>query len=333
MQRIRSIDVARLAGVSRSAVSRTFTDGASVAADTRRRVEEAAAVLGYRPNAIARMLITRRSGLVGIVVAELDNPFYTRMLDVLSYRLQDAGLLPLLFNCRDAHRVDDLLPRLLDCQVEGVIVTAATLSSHMARECLRSGTPVVLLNRYVHDDDASSVACANRDGGAMIADHLLGLGRTGVGFVAGIEDTSSSRDREEGFTQRLAERGARITHREVGAYSYQGGLRAARAMLARPDRPDTVFCANDVMAIAMMDVATGAFGLRVPEDLCVAGYDNIAPAVWPGYGLTSVDQNIEAMVERAVAILLARLESPGLAPERRFIVPELCVRRSTALAG
>lgn len=92
MRRIRSIDVAHLAGVSRSAVSRTFTDGASVAAETRRRVQEAAAELGYRPNAIARMLITRRSGLVGIVVAELDNPFYTRMLDALSYRLQDEPL-------------------------------------------------------------------------------------------------------------------------------------------------------------------------------------------------------------------------------------------------
>lgn len=104
-------------------------------------------------------------------------------------------------------------------------------------------------------------------------------------------------------------------------------------MLARPERPDTVFCANDVMAIAMMDVATGEFGLRVPEDLSVAGYDNIAPAVWPGYGLTSVDQNIEAMVEQAVAILLERLQSPGLAPERRFIIPELCVRRSTTPTG
>jgi DNA-binding LacI/PurR family transcriptional regulator len=104
-------------------------------------------------------------------------------------------------------------------------------------------------------------------------------------------------------------------------------------MFAGPDRPDSVFCANDVMAIAMMDVATGEFGLRVPQDLSIAGYDNIAPAVWPGYGLTSVDQNIEAMVEQAVEILLARLQSPGLAPERRFIVPELCVRRSTAPAG
>jgi DNA-binding LacI/PurR family transcriptional regulator len=329
-RRVRSIDVARLAGVSRSAVSRTFTVGASVAAETRARVEAAAAQLGYRPNAIARMLITRRSGIVGVVVSELQNPFYARMLDTLGYQLQSAGLMPLLFNCRDAHGVDDLLPKLLACQVEGVIITAATLSSRMAGECLRAGTPVVLLNRYVRDGAASSVACANQQGGALVAEHLLDLGHRQLGFISGIEDTSSSADREAGFLERAWRADGTVLRRAVGRYTYQGGMEAARALLSGPTRPQAVFCANDVMAIALIDVATEAFGLRVPQDLSVAGFDDTARAVWPGYGLTSVDQNIEAMVEQAVAILLARIADPGLAPEQRLIMPELRVRGSTA---
>jgi DNA-binding LacI/PurR family transcriptional regulator len=329
-RRVRSIDVARLAGVSRSAVSRTFTAGASVAAQTRERVEAAAAQLGYRPNAIARMLITRRSGIVGVVVSELQNPFYARMLDTLGYQLQSAGLMPLLFNCRDAHSIDDLLPKLLACQVEGVIITAATLSSRMAAECLRAGTPVVMINRYVRDGAASSVVCANQQGGALVARHLLDLGHRHLGFVAGIEDTSSSADRESGFMQQVLRAPNTILCRAVGGYTYQGGIEAGRDLLSGSTRPQAIFCANDVMAIALMDIATEAFGLRIPQDLSVAGFDDTARTMWPGYGLTSVDQNIDSMVEQAVAILLGRIANPNLAAERRLVTPELRVRGSTA---
>ena len=124
-----------------------------------------------------------------------------------------------------------------------------------------------------------------------------------------------------------------ILRRAVGGYSYQGGTDAAQVLLSGPVRPQAIFCANDVMAVAVMDVAAEAFGLRIPQDLSVAGFDDTARAMWPGYGLTSVDQNIDAMVEQAVAILLGRIADPKLAAERRLVTPELRVRGSTGRAS
>ncbi len=322
----RSIDVAALAGVSRSAVSRTFTKGASVSPATREKVMRAAEALGYRPNMLARTLITRRSGIVGLVISDVLNPFYAGALEALSRHLQDRDFSPLLFCCRDARHLDELIPKVLSYQVDGVVIAAATLSSTMARECAKAGRPVVLVNRYTDSGEASSVACDNVMAGRMAAEHLLAAGRRAIAFIAGLENTSSSRDRELGLTRALAAHGLAPVARESGNYAYNDALDAARRILSRPQRPDAIFCANDVMALAVLDVARSEFGLETPRDLAVVGVDNISAAAWPSYALTTVDQNVERMSAEAISVLIERIDDHASLPVRRLIQPSLCIR-------
>ncbi|MBS0549733.1 MAG: LacI family DNA-binding transcriptional regulator [Proteobacteria bacterium] len=299
----RSIDVARLAGVSRSAVSRAFTEGAYVSGETRAKILKAATQLGYSPNAIARGLITRRSRMVGVVVADLSNPFYARVLEATCLKLQEAGLAPLMLSCRRSQDLDSLVPQLLAYQVDGVLIAASTLSSTLASQCARAGRPVVLINRYVNLDAVNAVTCDNVGGARAMADHLVQGGHKRIAFLAGLEDTSSSRDRERGFVGRLGELKVALFARESGNYTYADACSAVRRLLGRRLRPDALFCANDTMAIAAIDIARHEFGLEVPADLSVAGYDNIEAASWKGYDLTSVDQDVDRMTDAAVGLL------------------------------
>ncbi len=326
---VRSFEVARLAGVSRSAVSRAFTDGASIAPETKRRIVEAANALGYSPSAIARTLNTGRSRIVGLVIAELANPFYADLLDRLSRALQATGVSPLLFVCQTAGEIDDLVPRLLSYNVDGVIVAAATMSSTMAARCQAHGVPVVLINRYVSLEGVSAVCCDNAAGGELAAEHLIAAGCRRLSFMAGAADTSSSMDRERGFRSGVARAGLPAPSVARGDYSYQGALVAARALLDGPSRPDGLFCANDVMAMAALDVARFDFGLKPPDDLLVMGFDNCAQAAWPAYDLTSVDQDTAGMIATAVALASAQIESGARAAQRTTLTPRIVERSST----
>ena len=324
---VSSAEVARLAGVSRSAVSRTFTPGAYVSEETRRRVLEAAEMLHYSPNAIARSLSKKSSGLVGIIASNLDNPFYAAMLAELSSQLQrhDYGILLLV---ADSPKLDTLIPKLLSYQVDGVILPAATLSSQMAVILQRSGRPVVLVNRYLRDEVVSSVSGDNVGGGRAVAELLVATGHRRIAFIAGQDDTSSSRDRQQGLAEGLARHGIAICARETGQFNHHQGAIAARQLLSRYPRPDAIFCANDVMAMGALEVAKVDFGLRVPEDLAIVGYDNSEQAGWPLHQLTTVDQHLGAMAREAVELLVDRLRTGHDGIEHR-IVPATLVQRAT----
>ena len=189
---ITSIEVAKLAGVSQSSVSRAFSQEGPVSVKTRRKVLEAARKLGYQPNAMARSLITRRTRMVGMVIANVhNNPFYTEVLDLLSRKFQELGQKVMLFIVNRDQNLDDILPQLLEYQVEGILLTAATLSSKMAEECERWGRPVTMINRYVPGVYASWFCCANYEGGKMVARLLLDSKHQRPAFLAGSEDTTT----------------------------------------------------------------------------------------------------------------------------------------------
>lgn len=325
---IGSSDVARLAGVSRSAVSRAFTPGAYIAPETRQRVIEAAEILNYSPNAIARSLSKKSSGLVGIIASNLDNPYYAQMLSALSSALQARGY-GILLLIAEQDDFDALIPKLLSYQVDGVILPAATLSSKMAVVLERSGRPVVLVNRYLQKDVVSSVSGDNYGGGAAVADLLINGGHRRIAFMAGLDDTSSSRDRGQGLRDGLATHGIAIYAHEAGQYRHVDAIAAARRLLSMTPPPDAIFCANDIMAMAALEVAKVEFGLKVPTELAIVGYDNSDPAGWPLYQLTSVDQHLGDMVRLSVDMLLRKLASGDVTLEHLTVPASLVVRAST----
>jgi DNA-binding LacI/PurR family transcriptional regulator len=324
-------DVARLAGVSQSAVSRAFTPGASIAEETRARVENAARELGYRPNAIARSLTTRRSRIIGVATAYLQNHFYPEVLEALSRGLQARGYHLLLFTPDAGRHADPQLQDVLSWRVDGLILASTTLSSALAEQCRLAGIPVLLFNRTSRAANVSSVTGENLRGGRIIAEFLVAGGHRRLAFLAGIENSSTSRDRERGFSGWLAEQGLPPPMREIGLYHFETASAAARRLLARPDRPDAIFCGNDHMATAVSEVARHEFGLRIPRDLSLVGFDDTGPARWPSFSLTSFSQPLQPMVDAAVALVTEMIEDPE-APTRHEVVPgELVVRGSARI--
>lgn len=326
-----SEDVARLAQVSQSAVSRTFTPGASVSAATREKVMKAAAELGYRPNALARAVISGKSGLIALLVAYLDNQFYPIVLEKLSRRLQENGYQVLLF-MTDPGDQDDVVRRIMQFQVEGIVMASATLSSVLAKECAETGIPVVMLNRYVSSSPSSSVTSDNIEGGRLVARHLVACGRERIAYIAGAEDSSTNRDREAGFYKGLAEEGMAVFARAVGNYSFEGAANAARELLSRRVRPDAIFVANDHMAFSAMDVIRDEFRLRIPQDIAVAGYDDVPEASWKGYDLTTVSQSPDDMIAATASILIEQIEQRAVRKRATVLPARLVARSSTVMA-
>jgi DNA-binding LacI/PurR family transcriptional regulator len=328
-----SIDVAKLAGVSQSAVSRTYTPGASVAETTRSKVMDAARKLGYRPNAIARTLITRKSRMIAVVASYLDNQFYPVVIEKLSQRFQEDGYHVLLFIAEARTEADELLLQLMQYHVDGIVMLSATLSSGIAKDCADAGIPVILFNRIAQaGGTVNSVASDNEAGGRMAARALLAAGHKRIGYIAGMEDSSTNRDRESGFTAELANAGQRVFARTVGHYSFEGAQVAARRMFQSNEaaqRPSAVFVANDHMAIAVMDTLRGELGMRVPQDVAVIGFDNVPQASWGGYSLSSIEQDATAMIEATARIMLEQIQDEA-APAQHVNLPvRLIERRST----
>lgn len=326
---VTSADVARAAHVSQSAVSRTFTRGASVSEDTRRKVLQAADELGYRPNALARSLISGKSGIIGVLVAYLDNQFYPVVIEKLSRSLQEKGYRVLLF-MTDQGDQDAVVRDMLQYQVEGVVMASAHLSSQLAQQCADNGIPVVLFNRYIATSPANSVTSDNLEGGRLVANFLVDGDHRRISYIAGFEESSTNRDREAGFYKGLAERGVVCFSRAVGAYTQEGAAQAARDLfgVAGEDRPDAVFVANDHMAFAVMDVIRNEFGLSIPGDVSVVGYDDVPQAKWQAYDLTSVEQPSGPMIDATVDILLEQISNPQVSRKAAVLPARLVVRGS-----
>jgi DNA-binding LacI/PurR family transcriptional regulator len=324
-------DVARLAGVSQSAVSRAFTTGASISAEMRVRVTDAAQQLGYRPNLVARSLITRRSNIIGVAMAYLENQFYPSVLAALSQAFSQRGYQVMLFAAKHGECSDPILEDVLRHKVDAVVLASASLSSRFDVECQNAGVPVVLLNRRTESQSVSSVTSDNRRGGETIAAFLAAGGHQRIAFMAGTENSSTSHDREEGFTGYLAAQGLRAPMRVVGSYDFGEAGAAARALLARPERPDALFCANDHMALAAINVARAEFGLEVGREISIVGFDDAGPAAWPVFSLTTYVQPIQAMVEQVIAITCAQLDDPAGMAVQRVVPGRLAVRDSARL--
>ena len=320
-------DVARLAGVSQSAVSRAFTPGASISRPMREKIVAAANQLGYRPNILARSLIKGTSKVVGVVVGQFENPFFTHALDRFSEAFAKRGLRILLFRAETNATVDEQVAELLSYQVSAVILMAVNLSSKLAAECVRQNIPVVMFNRTTKEEHAAfAVTGDNAGGAAAIARHFVETGRRRAAFIAGYDDSSTSRQREAAFLAALADAGMAEPRRVVGHYSRQGAIEATRALFATPaDRPDALFCANDLMAIAAIETLRAEFGIEPGKQCAVAGFDDIPMAAWPSFSLTTYSQPIDLMVSRAVGFIAGESED-----ERAVVVPGKLIVRNSA---
>lgn len=326
-----SYDVARSAGVSQSAVSRAFRKGESVAPRTRERIMEAAKVLGYQPNAIARGLITRRSNLVAIIISNLTNLYYPEVLAELTQRLSNNGIRVLLFSLAAESDVDEVLEQVWPYRVDGAIV-AARLSGEQLQGFADRGVPVILYNRIGETSPVSNVCCDSKSGERELVDGLVDAGHKVFGIIAGPADSYVGEVRVEAAQRQLQLRG-REAHMVRGNFDYESGDSGLKALMRTTDnKMDALICANDLMAIGAIDSARANFGLAVPEQLSIVGFDGVGPATWLAYQVTTVRQPVRRMTEAAVTMLLERINDPGMIPEQRLFGGELLRGQSARLA-
>ncbi len=329
--KVTSMEVARLAGVSQSAVSRVFTPGASASKKTIEKVRKAAEELGYRPNVLARAVVSGKSRIIGLVVAYLNNQFYPEALERLTNSLQERGYHVLIFMAsHQAGNIDNVIEEILDFQVDGIIAASVALSSDLSDRCRTAGVPMVLFNRAQDDTSMSSVTSDNVAGGRKAAEFLLAGEHKKIGYIAGWEGASTQRDREAGFVAALKEAGVSLHGREIGNFVAEEARQATLRMF-ESDPPDAVFVANDHMAVSVMDTLRFELGLTVPGDVSVIGYDDVTVASWPAYNLTTIRQPANRMVAETVDILLRKIEDSSALPRRVEIDGPLIVRGSARI--
>lgn len=331
-ERITSLQVAKRAGVSQAAVSRAFTPGASVSAKTAQKVKKAAQELGYRPNSLARAMVSGKSRIIGLVVAYLENYFYPEALEKLSNNLQAEGYHVMVFMAaQTSGTVDHIIDEILDYQVDGIIAASVALSSDLAERCRAAGVPIVFFNRTHSGPMASSVTSDNFAGGKAVAELFCQAGLKRCAYIAGWEGASTQVEREAGFRAGLALHGQEICAFGVGNFSQHEAANAARKIFDCADPPDAVFVANDHMAFAVMDVLRSELGFDVPHDVSVVGFDDVPPASWPAYALTSVRQRANKMVEETVRLMMEKIRNHQSDEQVLRIDAPLILRQSAKL--
>ena len=332
-ERVTVVTLARLAGVAVSTVSRALKNDPRISVETRRRITELAAQAGYMPSAMARTLSGGRSGLVGLVLGSNDNPFYSELMHEAVAQAAERGLRLLLLHAGGGPVEDRTAEALMHYQVDGCLITSAELSSRAAEICRDHKVPVIMVNR-VPRLHSSAVACDNFGGGQAMAELLLAAGHRRFAVVRGNATTSTSIERERGFSDAVKAAGSEVVLRVNGLSSYSGGYAAGQrvAALKGKQRPDAVFAVADIMAIGVVDGLRSA-KVSVPDDVSVTGFDGIAAGGWPPYALTTIKQPIAAMVGRGLDLLVARLGDDTVPDEVVSLRGELIVRQSARLTA
>ena len=297
-------DVAELAGVSRTAVSRTFTPGASVAPETRSKILAAAEKLGYQVNNLARGLITSRTGLVALIAAEIQTPYRSSLLAALSERLQAAGMVGLLINTnRSDESVAQALLKAISYRTDAAIVLSGMPDTSLAETCLRNGMRLVLINRDEEREGALRIRFNDEAAGRQAFKSLIAAGCKYPALARSQVGTPSLEDRCKGFRSAAVQAGIEIMEDADTTTSYQTGLDIGTRLLTREAPPDGIFCVTDLIACGVIDAARHRFKLRIPEDVSVIGFDDIGQASWEAYNLTTFRQPLEEIAEAAVQYL------------------------------
>ena len=318
-------DVAERAGVSRSAVSRTFTDGASVSPKMRRKVERAAADLGYSPNALASSLTTGRTKLIGLVSNNFHNPIFLEVFDLFTRGLQESGLRPLLVNLTDEVDPANSVRMLRQYSVDGVVVASSTLPSSFAMAFRDAGVPVVhSFGRYTSSPAVHIVGIDNVECGRMAARTLIDRGYGRVAFLGGPQAATSTQDRLKGFEEELV--GSGVDHSVSFAETYSFGAGRAEMLRLLGEAPaEAYFCGDDVLSIGALS-AIQTKGLTVPKDIGIIGLNDMEMAGWENINLTTIHQPIRQIVSSSIDLMKAMLDEPDRYPEARLFGCELVER-------
>jgi DNA-binding LacI/PurR family transcriptional regulator len=323
------LDVAEHAGVSKSLVSLVMRDSPQVSDEKRRAVLRAADALGYRPNAVARSLVRKRSAMIGVILSDLHNPFFAEVVDGIEEEALAADYHALFSTGgRRADGESVAIEKLLQLRTDGLILASIVLP---AREILAAAAtaPVVLVARPSRWREVDSVTNDDRAGAKLAVEHLVALGHRSIAHIDGGKGAGAA-SRRAGYLEAMRRHGLAGSSTVAGGdYTEDGGARGVGALLRGTDVPTAIFAANDLAAVGALQ-ALAEHGLRVPEDVSLVGYDNTALAALGHINLTTVDQPRRDMGATAVRLLLERLDEGRSRARHLVVAPSLVVRGTAA---
>jgi LacI family transcriptional regulator len=331
------LDVAAAAGVSKSTVSNVIRGRAGISEGTRDRVLDAIALVGYRPNAIARNLVSRRTMTVGIVVGDLANPFYSELAKLVEPRLSATGYATMICNTDGSPELERArVESLLEHRVAGIVMLQLSGESRIVSELRAHGTSLVVLSCW--DEGSDCVAVDDRRGASLAVQHLLSLGHRRIAYLSsGLVEATADLARFDGYRRALRRGGLAAGSAPALRWEHPAYLRSdsdlvaeLKRLLAAPEPPTAFFVSNDLVAVDLIE-ALEQLGARVPGDVSVVGFDDIALAGLARVSLTTVAQPRERLARLGVEILLDRIATGVAEPFRQVrLAPRLIVRGSTA---
>jgi LacI family transcriptional regulator len=326
-------DVAERARVSVSTISHVLNDTRSVSEDTRERVLAAVEELGYQQNLLARGLRTQRTFTIGLLISDIQNPFFTSVIRGVEDEALSSGYHVLLCNTdEDPDREDAYVTELAKKRVDGLIVASAAPRHNHARRLRFENIQFVFMDREIEGTEADAVRVDNRLGMRLIAEHLVRLGHERIGMISGPLEKSSGYERYQGLRSALVELGMNLDDSLVrfGNFRSPSGREGARELLRLSRPPTALVVANNQMTLGAL-LAIQEMGLRIPDDVSVVGFDDPEWAPLANPPLTTLAQPTYEMGITAARMLLDKIEKNAeAAPRTLFMEPELVVRNSTS---
>lgn len=325
-KRVTAADVAAKAGVSRSAVSRAFTKGAYLDDQKKETIIKAAQELGYRPNALAAGLQGTQSHLVAILAGDMRTAYDAEMVAQLVSRLNAIQKWPIILDGGDLS-TGEAVRSVLGFPLDAMILRSGSMEQSIVEDCAKLNIPMISSGYIINAPGVDNVCCKNADGIALAVSHVVASGRKRIVFLGGPAKLASSKEREAGFDQAMSDAGLTPVAKLCADYTYDGGHKAIDDALAKHDI-DGIICANDAMALGALSAARDTHDKRIPEDVCVTGFDDISMAEWPCFDLTTIRNPIDECVDHIVDLLESRLSDPSRDDQIRLIDPPLINRGS-----
>jgi DNA-binding LacI/PurR family transcriptional regulator len=326
-------DVAKLAGVSISTVSRVIHNTVPVDKGTRRRVEDAIKKTNYRPNLLAQGLRGKSRNFIGLVVPEISHNTFARFIDFVEQATRETGFELLLRNTNENPELEEqFIDKLIRLHVSGVIFVRVSDQSRIFRMLNETDIPFVVIDRALKKEDIPTIVLDNYAAGRIAAEHLHSLGHTEVGCITGSYDIFLSRERLRGFTDYFLEQNIVISHSNIfeGDFKFASGNQAARYFLSRQHMPTAIWSQNDLMAIGAIKEFTNA-GLSIPKDLSIIGMDDLEVCNMITPSLTSISQPFEEMARKSVEAIINAIDNPKTTQQQSSSLhSKLIIRDSTA---
>lgn len=325
-RRVTATDVAKAAGVSRSAVSRAFTDGAYLDQDKKTRILKVSQDLGYRPNAFAAGLQKTQSNIVAVVAGEMRSHYDHELVDHLLKELVAIGKWPIVLSGQEISDTPNL-HGIFGFPVDAMIVRGGSVDEFVVESCAKLQIPLIFSGCVVDAEHVDSVSCRNFEGMYALANLLAETGRRKIAYIDGLPNRASKQERPAGARAGLANNGLAFVDTETADFSYEGGYRAAIALMKKNDL-DAIMCANDETALGAITAVRQELGLRVPEDVAITGFDDLRMSDWPNFRLTTARNPTEETVAAIVRLLSERLEDPNKVGETVLLDADV-VKRET----